>query len=53
MITNIKQLKSLLENNISPLRFKESSLDDIIDFVDELLYDLEKTFWDILEKGDY
>jgi hypothetical protein len=48
MITNIKQLKSILENNISPLRFKESDLNDIIDFVDELLYNSKNI--DITEK---
>lgn len=49
MITNIKQLKSILENNnISPLRFKESNLNDIIDFVDELLYNSKNI--DITEK---
>jgi hypothetical protein len=48
MITSIKQYKLLLENNISPLRFKESNLSDIIDFVDELLYNSKNI--DITEK---
>lgn len=36
------------ENNISPVRFKESNLEDIIDFVDELLYNSKNI--DITEK---
>jgi hypothetical protein len=38
----------LYENNISPLRFKDSDLEDIIVFVDELLYSTSKI--DITEK---
>ena len=37
MITTINEFKIYLENNISPLRFKESDISDILDFVDELL----------------
>lgn len=40
--------QGLLESNISPLRFKESDPSDIIDFVDQLLYDSKNI--DITEK---
>jgi hypothetical protein len=51
MLLSIKEFKQYLdiyENNISPLRFKESDLDDIIDFVEELLYNSKNI--DITEK---
>lgn len=50
MITKINEFKQyILENNtISPIRFIESDLEDIIDFVEELLYDSKKI--DITEK---
>ena len=48
MITTINEFKIYLENNISPLRFKESDISDILDFVDELLYSTKNI--DITEK---
>lgn len=55
MITTINEFKAyllsnelLLESNISPLRFKESDVTDILDFVDELLYNSKNI--DITEK---
>lgn len=38
----------VFENNISPLRFRESNVSDILDFVDQLLYDTKNI--DITEK---
>lgn len=49
MITTINEFKIILENNsISPIRFIESDLDDIITFVEELLYSNKNL--DITEK---
>ena len=49
MITTINEYKKyLFESNISPLRFKESDISDILDFVDELLYNSKNI--DITEK---
>lgn len=40
--------EQVFENNISPLRFRESDITDILDFVDQLLYDSKNI--DITEK---
>ncbi len=50
MITSINEFKKQLinESNISPLRFRESNITDIIDFVEELLYNTKGI--DITEK---
>lgn len=49
MITKIDDWKKIFENNsISPIRFIESDLNDIIDFVEELLYSNKNL--DITEK---
>lgn len=49
MITTLNEFKTfLLESNISPLRFKESDVSDIIDFIEELLYNSKNI--DITEK---
>lgn len=49
MITTINEYKKyLFESNISPLRFKESDISDILDFIDELLYNSKNI--DITEK---
>lgn len=52
MIKTINEYKEYLilnEDNISPLRFRDSNLNDILDFVDELLYNTSKNI-DITEK---
>lgn len=39
LYTTINEFKRYInENNISPNRFRDSDLNDIIDFVDQLLY---------------
>jgi len=50
MITTINEFKQyfIKESNISPLRFKESDMNDILDFIDELLYSTKNI--DITEK---
>lgn len=49
MITSINEFKKyIIESNISPLRFKESDVSDILDFIDQLLYDSKNI--DITEK---
>lgn len=50
LITTINEYKQYLleNNNITPIRFRDSSLTDIIDFVEEILYQPSKI--DITEK---
>lgn len=49
MITTINEYRQFInENDISPLRFRDSDLNDIIDFVDQLLYNSKNI--DITEK---
>lgn len=48
MITSIDVFRKLNESNISPLRFRESDITDILDFIDELLYNSKNI--DITEK---
>lgn len=43
-----EQVTYIVENNISPLRFRESNLTDILDFIDQLLYNSKNI--DITEK---
>lgn len=43
-----EQLYKIYENNIAPLRFKDSDLSDILDFVNQLLYNSKNI--DITEK---
>lgn len=47
-LLNRDQAFMFLESNISPLRFRESDLSDIMDFVEELLYNTKNI--DITEK---
>lgn len=43
-----EQVVYMAENNISPLRFRESNLNDILDFIEQLLYNSKNI--DITEK---
>lgn len=48
IIKNFSQFKLILENTVSPTRFRNASVQDIVDFVDQLLYNSKNI--DITEK---
>ena len=48
IIKKFKDFKLILENTVSPTRFRHANVTDIIDFVDQLLYDSKNI--DITEK---